>query len=132
ATSADRVTTLAASNTLTVQVTGAKGTTLTVSAFTLVMPKPVSLTPSPLALTAGRAQGTLSATLSPAPTAAGSLTVTSANPAIAAVPASVALAWGQPYAHGGGDRQPGGEHDFRGGERHRRCAAYGVLERPGE
>jgi len=59
------------------------------------MPKPVSLAPSPLALTAGRAQGTLTATLSPAPTAAGSLGVTSANPAIAVVPASVAFAAGQ-------------------------------------
>jgi hypothetical protein len=71
------------------------GATLTVSVFTLVMPKPVSLAPSPLALTAGRAQGTLTATLSPTPTAAGSLGVTSANPAIAAVPASVAFASGQ-------------------------------------
>ena len=95
ATSADRVATLAASNTLAVQVTGATGTTLTVSVFTLVMPKPVSLAPSPLALIAGRAPGTLTATLSPAPTAAGSLGVTSANPAIAAVPASVAFAAGQ-------------------------------------
>src|SRR5712691_3979652 len=95
ATSADRVPTLAASNTLAVQVAGATGTTITVSVFTLVMPKPVSLAPSPLALTAGRAQGTLSATLSPTPTAAGSLAVTSANPAIATVPASVTFAAGQ-------------------------------------
>jgi RHS repeat-associated protein len=94
-TSADRVATLAASNTLAVQVAGAKGTTITVSVFTLVMPKPVSLTPSPLALTAGRAQGTLTATLSPAPTAAGTLAVTSANSAVATVPASVAFAAGQ-------------------------------------
>ena len=95
ATRVDRVATLAASNTLAVQVTGAKGTTITVSVFSLVMPKPVSLAPSPLALTAGRAQGTLTATLSPAPTAAGTLAVTSANPAIAAVSASVAFASGQ-------------------------------------
>src|SRR5712691_1466532 len=95
ATSVDRVATLAASNTLAVQVAGARGTTITVSVFTLVMPKPVSLAPSPLALTAGRAPGTLTATLSPTPTAAGSLGVTSANPAIAAVPASVAFASGQ-------------------------------------
>src|SRR5258708_18669136 len=95
ATSADRVATLAASNTLAVQVAGATGTTITVSVFTLVMPKPVSLAPSPLALIAGRAPGTLTATLSPTPTAAGSLAVTSANPAIAAVPASVGFAAGQ-------------------------------------
>ncbi len=47
ATSADRVATLAASNTLAVQVAGATGTTITVSVFTLVMPKPVSLAPAP-------------------------------------------------------------------------------------
>src|SRR5258708_19116446 len=95
ATSADRVATLGASNTLAVQVAGATGTTITVSVFPLVMPKPVSLAPSPLALIAGRARGTLTATLSPTPTAAGSLAVTSANPAIAAVPASVGFAAGQ-------------------------------------
>src|SRR5216684_1904399 len=95
ATTVDRVATLAASNTLAVQVAGATGTTLTASVFTLVMPKPVSLAPSPLAVIAGRAPGTLTATLSPAPTAAGSLAVTSANPAIAAAPASVAFASGQ-------------------------------------
>ena len=77
------------------QLAGARGTKITLTVFTLVLPKPVSLAPSPLALTAGRVQGTLSATLSPAPTAAGSLAVTSANPAIAAVPASVAFATGQ-------------------------------------
>src|SRR5258708_30193675 len=95
ATSADRVATLAASNTLAVQVAGATGTTITVSVFTLVMPKPVSLAPSPLALIAGRAPGTLTATLSPTPTAAGSPAVTGANPAIAAAPASVGFAPGQ-------------------------------------
>ncbi len=57
-------------------------------------PKPTSLAPDPLAITAG-ASGTLTATLSPAPPAAGTLSVTSANTAVATAPASVGFAAGQ-------------------------------------
>ncbi len=57
-------------------------------------PKPTSLAPDPLAITAG-ASGTLTATLSPAPAAAGTLSVTSANTAVATAPASVGFAAGQ-------------------------------------
>jgi len=56
--------------------------------------QPVSLTPNPLSVTVG-ASGTLTATLSPTPNAAGTLNVTSANPAVATVPASVSFATGQ-------------------------------------
>jgi uncharacterized protein RhaS with RHS repeats len=54
----------------------------------------VGLGPNPLALTAGTS-GTLTATLSPTPTAAGTLNVTSSNPQAATVPASVSFTSGQ-------------------------------------
>ncbi len=60
----------------------------------ILNPKPTSLAPNPLAITAG-ASGTLTATLSPTPTAAGTLSVTSANTAVATAPASVGFAAGQ-------------------------------------
>jgi RHS repeat-associated protein len=95
ATRVDRPVNVLVGNTAAVRVAGAKGTTITLSVFSLVMPKPVSLLPSPLELTAGRAAGTLTATLSPTPTAAGTLSLTSANPALASAPATVAFAAGQ-------------------------------------
>lgn len=55
---------------------------------------PASLTPNPLTVSLG-ATGVLTATLSPAPAAAGNLTVASANPGVATVPASIAYAVGQ-------------------------------------
>src|SRR5712691_6542800 len=90
----DRVATLLLSNTIALQVAGATGTKITITVFTVMMPKPTALAPSPLALTAGRS-GTLTATLSPVPTAAGTLNVTSSNAAVASVPASVSFASGQ-------------------------------------
>jgi RHS repeat-associated protein len=90
----DRVATLLLSNTLALQVTGATGTKITVTVFTVVMPKPVALAPNPLASTAGTS-GTLTATLSPVPTAAGTLNVTSSNAAVASVPGGVSFASGQ-------------------------------------
>ncbi len=56
--------------------------------------QPTALTPNPLNLTVG-ATANLTATLVPAPTAAGSVTVTSSNAGVATVPASVAFAAGQ-------------------------------------
>ncbi|MGH7206225.1 MAG: Ig-like domain-containing protein, partial [Nitrospiraceae bacterium] len=51
-------------------------------------PTPTSLTPNPLTIVVG-ATGTLTATIAPAPTQAGNLTVSSDNPNVATVPASV-------------------------------------------
>ena len=56
--------------------------------------QPTALTPNPLNLTAG-ATGTLATTLAPAPTAAGTLAVSSANTAVATVPPSIPFTAGQ-------------------------------------
>lgn len=90
----DKVLTLLASNTLALSVAGAIGTRIAITVFTVVMPKPVSLSPNPLLLNIG-ASGTLTASLSPAPTATGTLTITSSSPTVATVPSSVAFASGQ-------------------------------------
>ena len=91
----DRPVALQASNTLEVRLTSAPGSFIVISVLdTSVGAQPTALTPSPLNLVAG-ATGTLTATLTPAPTAAGSLAASSANPAVATVPASVAFAAGQ-------------------------------------
>ena len=94
ATRVDRVVTLAASNTLSLSVAGAKGTRITLTVFTVVMPQPTALDPNPLPLVAGTG-GTLTATLAPAPTASGTLVVASSDPSVASVPGSVAFASGQ-------------------------------------
>src|SRR5712692_5070485 len=91
----DRTVVLQTNNSVSVQVAGKAGTVITVTVFaTPNLPKPTSLAPNPLSVTVG-AIGTLTATLSPAPTAAGSLNVTSANTAVATVPASVSFVSGQ-------------------------------------
>ena len=91
----DRTVTLQASNILEVRLTSAPGSFLTVSVLdTSAGTVPTALTPNPLALTVG-ATANLTATISPAPPAAGSLTVTSASPAVATVPTSVSFAAGQ-------------------------------------
>jgi RHS repeat-associated protein len=90
----DKVLTLLASNTLALSVAGATGTRIAITVFTVVMSKPVSLSPNPLLLNIG-AGGTLTATLSPAPTAAGTLNVTGSSPSVATVPSSVPFASGQ-------------------------------------
>ena len=91
----DRTVSLQASNTLDIRLTSAPGSFIMVSVLdTGVGAQPTALTPSPLNLVAG-ATGTLTATLTPAPTAAGSLAATSANSAVVTVPASVAFAVGQ-------------------------------------
>src|SRR5207247_3896765 len=70
-------------------------TVITVTVFaTPNLPKPTSLAPNPLSVTFG-ASGTLTAALSPTPTATGTLNVTSTNTAVATVPASVSFASGQ-------------------------------------
>lgn len=94
-TRADRTAVLQVNNSYSLQIAGNAGTVITITVFgTANLPKPTSLAPDPLAVTAG-ASGTLTATLSPAPTAAGTLNVTSANTAVAAVPASVNFTSGQ-------------------------------------
>ena len=91
----DRTVTLQATNTLTVLLTSAPGSFLTVSVLdTSAGAQPTALTPNPLNLNAG-VTGTLTATLAPAPTAAGTLAVSSANTAVATVPAAVSFASGQ-------------------------------------
>ncbi|MEK6762394.1 MAG: carboxypeptidase regulatory-like domain-containing protein [Nitrospirota bacterium] len=91
----DRTVTLQTNNTLTIRLTSAPGSFITVSVLdTSAGTQPTTLTPNPLALTVG-ATANLTATLAPASTAAGSLTVSSANSAVVTVPASVAFAAGQ-------------------------------------
>jgi len=93
-TTVDRVATLSASNTIALQVAGARGTRITITVLTAVMPKPVSVVPNPLSLNIG-GNGTLTATLAPTPTAAGKLAVANGIPSVASVPASVSFAPGQ-------------------------------------
>ncbi|MDP1946727.1 MAG: IPT/TIG domain-containing protein [Nitrospirota bacterium] len=91
----DRTVALQANNTLEIRLTSAPGSFLVVSVLdTGAGAQPTALAPNPLNLVAG-ATGTLTATLAPAPTAAGSLAVSSANSAVVTVPASVAFAAGQ-------------------------------------
>ena len=91
----DRTITPQASNTLEIRLTSAPGSFITLTVLdTSAGSQPTALTPNPLNLNAG-ATGTLTAMLAPAPTAAGSLTVSSANPAVATVPASVSFTSGQ-------------------------------------
>jgi hypothetical protein len=93
--SIDRTITAQPTNTLTVRVASAPGAYLTITVYgTKILPTPASLTPNPLMLTMG-ATGTLAATLSPAPTAAGMLTVSSGMTGVATVPASVTFNAGQ-------------------------------------
>ncbi|MGH7232925.1 MAG: Ig-like domain-containing protein, partial [Nitrospiraceae bacterium] len=91
----DRTVTLQATNTLEVRLTSAPGSVLTISVLaTSAGSQPTALTPNPLNLTAG-ASGTLTATIAPSPTSAGSLTVSSSDTGVATVPASVAFTAGQ-------------------------------------
>ncbi|WP_447975230.1 RHS repeat-associated core domain-containing protein [Nitrospira sp. Kam-Ns4a] len=93
----DRPVTLQPSNTLQVTVASKPGSYLTLSVFgTTIFPTPVSLTPNPLSIMEG-AVGTLTATLSPTPTDAGTLAVSSTAPGVASVPASVSFASGQSH-----------------------------------
>ncbi|HRB81419.1 MAG TPA: DUF6531 domain-containing protein, partial [Nitrospira sp.] len=91
----DRAVTLQTNNTLEVRLTSAPGSVLTISVLdTGAGSQPTAMTPNPLNLAAGTT-GTLTVTLAPASTAAGSLMVSSANPAVATVPASVSFTAGQ-------------------------------------
>jgi RHS repeat-associated protein len=91
----DRTVTLQPNNTLEIRLTSAPGSFIKVSVLdTNTGTQPTALTPNPLNLTSGAA-GTLTATLAPTPTAAGTLAMNSANPAVATVPASVSFAAGQ-------------------------------------
>src|SRR5688572_12692321 len=91
----ERTLKLSPNNTLEVRLASAPGGYITLTvAGRQILPVPTSLTPNPLTISA-TATGTLTATLSPAPTAPGTLTVSSANTGVATVPASVAFAAGQ-------------------------------------
>ena len=82
-------------NQLKVKVASTPGAYLTVRVYgTKILPTPTALSPNPLNLTAG-STGTLTATISPIPTTAGSLTVTSSNTGVATVPSSIAFAVNQ-------------------------------------
>jgi hypothetical protein len=68
----DRAVTLQTNNTLEVRLTSAPGSVLTISVLdTGAGSQPTAMTPNPLNLLAGRPTGTLTVTLAPAPTAAG-------------------------------------------------------------
>lgn len=91
----DRTVTLQATNTLEIRLTSAPGSFITVSVLdTSAGTQPTALTPNPLNLTVG-ATANLTATLAPAPTAAGSVTVISSNTSVVTIPASVAFTAGQ-------------------------------------
>ncbi|MBI4003105.1 MAG: Ig-like domain-containing protein, partial [Nitrospira defluvii] len=91
----DRAVSLQPTNTLEIRLTSAPGSFLTISVLdTGAGSQPTALTPNPLTLTAG-ATATLTTTLAPAPTAAGTLTVSSADPTVATVPVSVPFTAGQ-------------------------------------
>ncbi|THJ19787.1 MAG: hypothetical protein CAF44_014165 [Nitrospira sp. CG24D] len=82
-------------NQLKVKVASTPGGYLTVRVYgTKILPTPTTLTPNPLNLTVG-SSGTLTATIAPAPTTAGTLALTSSNSAIATVPSSVPFAINQ-------------------------------------
>jgi len=92
----DRTITLTpGTNQLKVRLASTPGAFITVSVYgTKILPTPTTLTPNPLNLTVG-SSGTLTATLSPAPTVAGTLTVTSSDSGVATVPSSVPVAINQ-------------------------------------
>ncbi|MGH7261342.1 MAG: hypothetical protein ACREI9_11775, partial [Nitrospiraceae bacterium] len=82
-------------NTLLIVFLGPPGSHFSLAALgSPTVTQPTALAPNPLNLTVG-ATGTLTATLSPASTAAGTLSVVSGNPAAATVPASVNFGIGQ-------------------------------------
>ena len=93
-TSVDKLVTLLASDSIALTVAGVKGTKIIITVFTVVYPKPISIAPNPLSLNIG-ASGTLTATLAPAPTASGTLTVTNGTPTVASVPGSISFGPGQ-------------------------------------
>jgi RHS repeat-associated protein len=93
-TSVDKAVTLGASNSLSAQIRGAKSTRITLTVFSLLLPKPTTVSPNPLAVNAGLG-GTLTATLSPTPTAPGMLSVSSSAAEVASVPSSIAFGAGQ-------------------------------------
>jgi len=88
----ERTLTLGPSNTVEVQLASKPGGYLTLTVLgRRIPPVPTSLSPNPLSVTAG-ATATLTATLRPAPLQAGTLSLSSANPETATVPASVPFA----------------------------------------
>src|SRR5258706_9377142 len=90
----DRTVALQTNNSVSVQIAGTAGTAITVTVFaTPNLPKPTSLAPNPLSVTVG-ASGTLTPTLSPTPTAAGTLNASSANPSVATGPPPRSLSSG--------------------------------------
>jgi PKD repeat protein len=91
----ERTITVQSTNTLRITLASVPGSYLTISVLgPAVRPVAVRLEPDPLPLVAG-ATGTLTATLDPAPAAAGRLTITSTLPGVAIVPPSVPFAAGQ-------------------------------------
>ena len=86
----DRTITLTpGTNQLKVKLASTPGAFLTISVYgTKIVPTPTALTPNPLNLTVG-SSGTLTATISPAPTTAGTLALTSSNTGVATVPSTV-------------------------------------------
>src|SRR5436190_4939006 len=88
----ERTVPLQASNELVVLVRGRAGTRLSVSISGQRKPAlPAAVTPDPLRLITGHS-GVISATLSPAPAAAGALSIVSDDASVASVPALVAFA----------------------------------------
>ncbi|HEX6396350.1 MAG TPA: hypothetical protein VFZ95_02915, partial [Steroidobacteraceae bacterium] len=91
----ERALTLSNNNTVEVRLASKPGGYITLSVLgTRILPVPTSLAPNPISIAAG-ATGTLTATLSPVPPEAGVLNVSSANTAVAEVPATVPFAAGQ-------------------------------------
>jgi RHS repeat-associated protein len=93
-TQVDRFVTLIGKNSFSFTIAGTAKQSATLTVFQVIMPTPSGVAPNPLGLTLGTS-GALTATLSPVPTASGTLTVSSSNTAVATVPASIAFAANQ-------------------------------------
>ena len=91
----ERTVNLTLNNTLNVRLASSPGAYITITVLGTRIPTvPTSLSPNPLSIYAG-ASGALTATLAPPSAAAGSLSISSANPGVVSVPAAVPFAAGQ-------------------------------------
>jgi hypothetical protein len=89
-----RAVALNATNRLSLRLASAPGASLTISLYGTALAQPVALQPDRIVLVAG-ATGTLTVSLSPTPTAAGALVLSSSDSQVAVVPPMAPFAAGQ-------------------------------------